>query len=216
MGLGRVRRSSANLGRRIQEWPRVVYRSPAIAIASSAPDLLFAFVINNIANYYLTVQDLETVAWWYNIYIPTVLVTDMLLTANIAYFLMRTKRDAMPDTVGIISALVRSTFQTAATAAIWYRRLFISLVIVNFIVAQTFPNHVPGARRIASGAVQTVVPDFYVFSMMWTLNERKDIRESLFTTEVSAASRFALSAPEVKFPVMDAERPSDASIGQEL
>lgn len=42
-----------------------------------------------------------------------------------------------------------------------------SRVIVNFIVAQTFPNHVPGARRIASGAVQTVVPDFYVFSMMW-------------------------------------------------
>jgi hypothetical protein len=37
-----------------------------------------------------------------------------------AYFLLKTKKNVLPQTVGLISALVRLTFQTAAPAALWY------------------------------------------------------------------------------------------------
>jgi hypothetical protein len=45
---------------------------------------------------------------------------DLILSLTTAYFLIKTKQGVLPQTVGLISALVRLTFQTAAPAALWY------------------------------------------------------------------------------------------------
>jgi hypothetical protein len=45
---------------------------------------------------------------------------DLILSLTTAYFLIKSKQGVLPQTVGLISALVRLTFQTAAPAALWY------------------------------------------------------------------------------------------------
>jgi hypothetical protein len=47
------------------------------------------------------------------------LAADVLLSCTTAFFLIKSKKNVLPQTVGLISALVRLTFQTAAPAAVW-------------------------------------------------------------------------------------------------
>ncbi|KAK0496321.1 hypothetical protein EDD18DRAFT_1165888 [Armillaria luteobubalina] len=45
-------------------------------------------------------------------------IADVLLAATTAFFLVRTRRNIMPQTVGMINALMRLTFQTATPAVV--------------------------------------------------------------------------------------------------
>ena len=47
------------------------------------------------------------------------LAGDVLLSVVTAYYLLKTRHDVLPSTVGLINALIRLTFTTAAPAAIW-------------------------------------------------------------------------------------------------
>jgi hypothetical protein len=46
------------------------------------------------------------------------------MSCTTAYFLIKSRNDVLPQTVGLINALVRLTFQTAAPAAIWQVTLY--------------------------------------------------------------------------------------------
>lgn len=48
---------------------------------------------------------------------------DVVLSVTTAYFLLKFKKNCHPSSVGLISALVRLTFETAAPATIWYVQL---------------------------------------------------------------------------------------------
>ncbi|KAJ7758968.1 hypothetical protein DFH07DRAFT_1060292 [Mycena maculata] len=89
---------------------------------------------------------------------------DLILSMTTAYFLLKVKKNCHPSSVGLISALVRLTFQTAAPAAI--------CAMLNLIAAQVWT----GNDGIIATAFNMALPKLYAISMMWTLNARATIR----------------------------------------
>lgn len=115
-----------------------------------------------------------------------------------AFYLIKTKKNVLPQyvppilprsyhlivfrrTVGLISALIRLTFQTSAPAALWYDippRIVIDApdvnpsAMFNLIFSQIYPGEV----KIVSTAFNQMLPKLYAVSMMWTLNARRQIR----------------------------------------
>ncbi|KAJ6452389.1 hypothetical protein C8R47DRAFT_998102 [Mycena vitilis] len=138
-------------------WPVV---APIVVI------FLFAFVSMILATYYITlgVDASSNIALWFAAHLSSVFAGDILLSCTTAYFLIRSKRDVLPQTVGLIAALVRLTFQTAAPAAVF--------AMFNLVFSQVYP----GSENLVSTAFNMALPKVYAVSMMWTLNARRDIR----------------------------------------
>ncbi|KAJ7223683.1 hypothetical protein B0H12DRAFT_1078126 [Mycena haematopus] len=78
---------------------------------------------------------------------------DIILSFTTAYFLLKTKKDVLPETVGLISALVRLTFQTGRSS-----------------------SHLPRFLVTRLTTPRPALPKLYAISMMWTLNARRSIR----------------------------------------
>ncbi|KAJ7824976.1 hypothetical protein B0H14DRAFT_3468882 [Mycena olivaceomarginata] len=133
-----------------------------------------AFASNVTAvSYYISkgIERIDLAEQWFNIQFPLTMAGDVLLTTTTAYFLIKCKKDVLPQSVGIINALIRLTFQTAAPATI--------VAFGNFVFSVRFPDMYPGGRSSAAMAWNMVLPKLYAFSMMWTLNARH--RTSAFT-----------------------------------
>ncbi|KAJ7897424.1 hypothetical protein B0H13DRAFT_2521811 [Mycena leptocephala] len=107
----------------------------------------------------------------FDIALPLNMVGDIALTSSTAYFLIKYKKNVLPQSVGVLNALIRLTFQTAAPATI--------CAFVNFVVSLTFPNVYPSSRIFAATTFNIVLPKLAAFSMMWTLNARQHIRSTL-------------------------------------
>ncbi|KAJ7777846.1 hypothetical protein DFH07DRAFT_796361 [Mycena maculata] len=129
---------------------------------------LFAFFSMIVATYYITVgaSVSSKISEWFAAHLSSVFAADALMTCTTAYFLLRTKKNVLPQTVGLISALVRLTFQTAAPAAI--------CAMFNLIFSQIYV----GTDKLISTAFNMALPKLYAVSMMWTLNARRTIRAS--------------------------------------
>ncbi|KAK0202355.1 hypothetical protein DFS33DRAFT_887863 [Desarmillaria ectypa] len=116
----------------------------------------------------LTVQrivhfDITTLPYWMSAHSATVFVADLLLAATTAFFFLKTRRNVMPQTVGMINALVRLTFQTAMPAVIC------ALLILICV-------YLPTEKPRVANTFNQALPKLYAISMMWTLNARKEIR----------------------------------------
>ncbi|KAJ7292069.1 hypothetical protein C8J57DRAFT_1492547 [Mycena rebaudengoi] len=98
------------------------------------------------------------------IHLSFVFAGDLILSLTTAYFLIKTKQGVLPQTVGLISALVRLTFQTAAPAAL--------CAMFNLI----FSQYKPGGPGLISTTFNMALPKLYAISMMWTLNARRTMR----------------------------------------
>ncbi|KAJ6562534.1 hypothetical protein B0H19DRAFT_1260104 [Mycena capillaripes] len=149
-------------------------------VVAMAIIFVVAFVANVVAAYFYIFQGADgifQVEKCYNIYLPLTMVGDLILTFSTAYFLIKCKKNVLPQSVGILNALIRLTFQTAVPATI--------CAFINFIFSLTFPNVYPGARATASTASNIVLPKLYALSMMWTLNARRRIRAALNDSHVS-------------------------------
>ncbi|TFK35504.1 hypothetical protein BDQ12DRAFT_688243 [Crucibulum laeve] len=139
--------------------------------------LIFAYLSLCLATYYVSqgVEASPQMAIWFANHFSTVFAGDMMITLATAFFLIRSKQDVLPQTVGLISALVRLTFQTAAPAAI--------CAMLNLIFSQVYS----GEDRLVSIAFNQALSKLYAFSMMWTLNARHTLRSkhsrSHFTTD---------------------------------
>ncbi|KAJ7063935.1 hypothetical protein C8F01DRAFT_1129909 [Mycena amicta] len=107
---------------------------------------------------------------FYSIYFPTVFAGDVILTLSTAGYLLHFRNSVLPQTAGVLTTLIRITFQTAAPAT--------CCILVNFIISLTFPQppNVPFARSFASTGVNIILPKFWVISLLWTLNARADVR----------------------------------------
>ncbi|KAJ7494002.1 hypothetical protein FB451DRAFT_450528 [Mycena latifolia] len=138
----------------------------------------FANAASIVASYEKSLGPAHTpeVVKWFGITNSSVLAADIVLTSSTAYYLIRTRKDVLPQSVGLVNALMRLTFQTAAPSTI--------LVIINTVVLNTFPDYVPGARGAAGEAAGGILATIYAFAMMWTLNARADIRATHLTNEV--------------------------------
>ncbi|KAJ7666314.1 hypothetical protein B0H17DRAFT_1090122 [Mycena rosella] len=135
-----------------------------LVVAPIAVVFLFAFCSMILATYYITlgVSASSKIGNWCMWYLSA--TADILLSCSTAYFLIQSKRDVLPQTVGLISALVRLTFQTAAPAAI--------CAMFNLIFSQLYT----GSESLVSTAFNMALPKLYAVSMMWTLNARRTIR----------------------------------------
>ncbi|KAJ7668027.1 hypothetical protein B0H17DRAFT_1210180 [Mycena rosella] len=134
-------------------------------VAPIATLFLFAFLSIVVATYYITTANGPQIQHWFASHLSSVFAGDITLCMATAYFLFRSKQNVLPQTVGLINALVRLTFQTAAPAAI--------CAMFNLIFSQ-----VNAGNSLISTAFNMALPKLYAVSMMWTLNARRTIRAS--------------------------------------
>ncbi|KAJ7512944.1 hypothetical protein B0H11DRAFT_2302969 [Mycena galericulata] len=125
---------------------------------------LFAFLAIVVATYFISTTNELAIGNWFAVHLSSVFAGDVILSLTTAYFLLKSKKDVLPQTVGLISALVRLTFQTAAPAAL--------CAMFNLIFSQVYP----GGVAIISTAFNMALPKLYAISMLWTLNARRVIR----------------------------------------
>ncbi|KAJ7666371.1 hypothetical protein B0H17DRAFT_1210691 [Mycena rosella] len=151
-------------------------------VAPVATIFLFAFLSMVVATYFITTADGPKISAWCKHLrtlarlatnsapscrtLSSVFAGDITLSFLTAFFLLKSKKNVLPQTVGLISALVRLTFQTAAPAAL--------CAMFNLIFSQVNP----GGSGITSTAFNMALPKLYAVSMMWTLNARRTIRAS--------------------------------------
>ncbi|KAJ6460815.1 hypothetical protein C8R47DRAFT_117440 [Mycena vitilis] len=158
--------------------------APMVAIFLAA----FAASMLGIAHF-LSSSGMQAVAlpaakWDIYTYLPLPLTMggDVLLTCSMAYYLIKCKKDVLPGSVGVLNALIRLTFQTAAPATI--------CALVGFVFSLTFPEVFPFSRAIATLASTVFLAKLYAFSMMWTLNARQNMRAKLNVSERGVISPF--------------------------
>ncbi|KAJ7229374.1 hypothetical protein C8J57DRAFT_1534517 [Mycena rebaudengoi] len=126
---------------------------------------LFTFVAMVVATDFISRSALtEEIRMWFAIHLSSVFAGDLSLTLTTAYFLIRTKKAVLPQTAGLINALVRLTFQAAAPGAL--------CEMLNLL----FSQYKPGGPGKISTAFNMPLPKLYAISTMWTLNARRGIR----------------------------------------
>ncbi|KAJ7621205.1 hypothetical protein FB45DRAFT_137475 [Roridomyces roridus] len=111
----------------------------------------------------------KTAGDWIPIHLSTVLVGDILLCGSTAFSLLKTSKQVLPQTAGVLNALLRLTFQSAAPAFM--------CALINLIANRA------GSRTEAvnTGTMLSIIsndalPKLYALSAMWTLNSRQGIR----------------------------------------
>ncbi|TFK31571.1 hypothetical protein BDQ12DRAFT_729439 [Crucibulum laeve] len=145
--------------------------------------LVFAYISIIVATYYITLgaEASPQIAIWFANHLSTVFAGDLMVTLSTAYFLIMSKKDVLPQTVGLITSLIRLTFQTAAPAAV--------CAMFNLIFSQVYS----GEDKLISTAFNQALPKLYAFSMMWTLNSRHSLRagqsRNRYTSEQSSGRR---------------------------
>ncbi|KAJ7918422.1 hypothetical protein B0H13DRAFT_2321389 [Mycena leptocephala] len=167
-------------------------------VAPIATLFLFAFLSIVVGTYFITTADGPKIGQWFAAHLSATFTGDIVLSMTTAYFLLKTKKNVLPQTVGLISALVRLTFQTATPAAL--------CAMFNLIFSQTYS----GNDAIISTAFNMALPKLYAISMMWTLNARRTIRASH-----SSRNGMTTSSNEPSGARSRARRPNgDVELGQ--
>ncbi|KAJ7665959.1 hypothetical protein DFH06DRAFT_1323120 [Mycena polygramma] len=173
------------------------------AVASMGALFFFAFHRNRGTHfpkhtYFITTADGVKIGQWFAAHLGATSSGDIILSVTTAYFLLKSKKDVLPQTVGLISALVHLTFQTAAPAAI--------CAMFKLVFSQIYT----GNQAIISTGFNMALPTLYAISMMWTLNARRIIRATHGSRPGMTASSNELSGARAR-----ARRPNgDVKFGQ--
>lgn len=136
--------------------------------------LLFAFIAQIMATYYITIPDGLKIQQWFAAHLSTVFAGDLLITAFSVYFLLKARKRSLNQTKHLVDQLIRICFQSAAPAAI--------CAMLNLITSQVWDD-----ERIISTIFNTSLPKLYAISMMYTLNTRHGLR-LVSTTGASGSS----------------------------
>ncbi|KAJ6541516.1 hypothetical protein B0H19DRAFT_1239348 [Mycena capillaripes] len=151
-------------------------------------------------------------ATWMSIHLGAALGGDLLLTGSTAFYLLRHSKTVLPrgPTAPLLSSLLRVTIQSAAPAA-----------LVNFVATITIVTLIhkksPGALvSLAGAASNTVLPQLYVWSALWTLNSREDIYLAADTTQCTLHPEWRGTAEESAGhrgnEMLDSQRGQDKSV----
>ncbi|KAH8824138.1 hypothetical protein DL96DRAFT_1713485 [Flagelloscypha sp. PMI_526] len=106
----------------------------------------------------------DDIAMWFAAHLSSVFAGDLLMTLAMIYYLLKTKRTVLPQTVGLITALIRLTLSSAAPAAI--------CAMINLALSQAYK----GTNNLMSTAFNQALPKLYAVSMMYILNSRRSLR----------------------------------------
>ncbi|KAK7030048.1 hypothetical protein R3P38DRAFT_892389 [Favolaschia claudopus] len=107
---------------------------------------------------------------WTSAHLGITVAGDLLLTGSTVFYLLRHSKEVLPETAGMLKAILRLTLQSAAPAAI--------CALINLIVNQILGASGDGLNGMTSVAIicSVILPKLYAVSAMWTLNSRKAIR----------------------------------------
>ncbi|KAJ7203198.1 hypothetical protein C8J57DRAFT_1735362 [Mycena rebaudengoi] len=118
---------------------------------------LFAFVAMAVATYFISRSAAKEITMW-SLYLGFFTVLDHRILFD------QDKEGSLPQTAGLINALVRLTFQTAVPGAL--------CAMLNLV----FSQYKPGGPGRISTAFNMMLPKLYAISMIWTPNARRGIR----------------------------------------
>ncbi|KAJ6495188.1 hypothetical protein C8R45DRAFT_823996 [Mycena sanguinolenta] len=120
------------------------------------------------------------------IHLGTVFAGDLFLCGSITYFLLKHSKQVLPQTAGMLNAILKLTFQSAAPAAI--------CALINLISSQASARSggVNVGQMLAIIA-NSILPKLYAISAMWTLNSRKDIRLARSNGQTTSSTEGRLS-----------------------
>ncbi|KAF7315782.1 hypothetical protein MIND_00094200 [Mycena indigotica] len=107
---------------------------------------------------------------WISIHIGIVFGGDVLLCFSTAYFLLKHSKQVLPQTAGMLNAILRLTFQSAAPGAV--------CAMMNLITSRTSvnPSNPFNVSLMLSIITTDILPKIYAVSAMYTLNSRRAIR----------------------------------------
>ncbi|KAJ7909910.1 hypothetical protein B0H13DRAFT_2013390 [Mycena leptocephala] len=132
--------------------------SPSVAIFLSAVSSI------TVAMYLISDANVIGFDQWFTAYLSAVFAGNLILSSTTAYFLLKVKTNCHPQRVGLLSAVVRLTFQTAAPATV--------CAMLNLIFDQVYT----GDDGVVATAFDMAMPKLYAISMMWTLKGCTNIR----------------------------------------
>ncbi|KAF7307375.1 hypothetical protein MIND_00531600 [Mycena indigotica] len=106
---------------------------------------------------------------WISVHVGVVFGGDVLLCLSTAHFLLKHSKQVLPQTAGMLNAILKLTFQTAAPGAL--------CAMMNLITSRTSDKPDPYNVSLMLSVITTdMLPKIYAFSAMWTLNSRRSIR----------------------------------------
>ncbi|KAF7366337.1 hypothetical protein MSAN_00890100 [Mycena sanguinolenta] len=117
-----------------------------------------------------TAQDTVRQSPWVAVHLGTVFAGDFLLCSSMSYFLLTRSKQALPQTAGMLNAILKLTFQSAAPAAI--------CAMVN-LICNVMSNRGPTTATpwtLIAITANELLPKLYAISALWTLNSRRTIR----------------------------------------
>ncbi|KAF7349116.1 hypothetical protein MVEN_01433800 [Mycena venus] len=107
---------------------------------------------------------------WIEIHLGTVFAGDVLLCGSTIYFLLYHSKHASLDTAGMLSSLMRLTFQSAVPAVL--------CALISLVGTLAWNRTTPNAYVLLAVIANNVLPKLYAISAMWTLNSRRNIRQA--------------------------------------
>ncbi|KAJ7444481.1 hypothetical protein FB451DRAFT_76010 [Mycena latifolia] len=107
---------------------------------------------------------------WIAVHLSTVFAGDVILCLSTTYFLLQHSQDVLPQTAGMLNALLKLTIQSAAPAAI--------CAFLNLIASQIPNNTGFNGWTMLAIMMNSWLPKLYAFSALWTLNSRTGIARS--------------------------------------
>ncbi|KAJ6465798.1 hypothetical protein C8R45DRAFT_939383 [Mycena sanguinolenta] len=138
-------------------------------VAGVATAMLAALVSAFVAA--VTTAEANSKHWVLTMHLSFLAAGDFFLTGTIIFYLLRESKDAHPRTAGIITALIRITFQSAALGA--------GFAIINLIfnIASGITQApLTSGWKFGAIVVDQILPKLYAVSAIWTLNWRAEAR----------------------------------------
>ncbi|KAJ7579561.1 hypothetical protein C8J56DRAFT_964434 [Mycena floridula] len=101
---------------------------------------------------------------WFAGHLSAVFVADILMSLATTYYLLKSRNSGLQRTRSVIDSLVRLTLSSAVPAAL--------CAMLNLIFSQIYP----GTENLISTTFNQALPKLYAISILWVLNERRNIR----------------------------------------
>ncbi|KAF7315750.1 hypothetical protein MIND_00090900 [Mycena indigotica] len=116
-----------------------------------------------------TFNDKPVRGTWISVHLGVVFGGDLLLCGSTAYFLLKHSKQVLPQTAGMLNAILKLTVQSAVPGAL--------CAMVNLITSQTGDKLNPFNVSTMLSIISTdLLPKLYAISAMWTLNSRRAIQ----------------------------------------
>ncbi|KAH8804218.1 hypothetical protein DL96DRAFT_1766258 [Flagelloscypha sp. PMI_526] len=138
--------------------------------------LVFAFlamVVATVAIFKARVNEIVSLPLWYTVaQVLSDIAGDLLMTMAMIYHLLLVRKTVIPQTAGLLSALIRLILLSAAPAAV--------CAMINLLLSQLFD----GTKNLMSSAFTQALSKLYAVSMMYMLNSRRSLRAGYDASDV--------------------------------